>query len=140
MLKKPIAFTPQLFEAQGINNYSGKAFRCFTKGDTLPFRVSFKDADGNVPDVTDYEVWVYMSDQQAVDGVDPQTQNLLEVQIPMTDLAGGVFEGNVSDTQTNSLPPGLVYAQLVYVDATGTSFIIDMALLEVYPAVPFTVL
>ena len=134
---KKAYFQPKLTEPQAINNYSGASFRCFTKGDTLPFKFTFSDGAGGVPDVTDYQVWIHMSDEQAVVGGDPQAQTLLSVEIPLTDLPTGVFEGTISDSETNSLPAGLVYAQALFTNATGQSYIIDMCILEVYPAVPF---
>lgn len=134
-MKKPIIFTPALREPVGINNYSGKAFRCFTKGDTIPFRFTFKDGAGAVLNVTGQTVWVHFSDKQAVPGgPDP----IVSVEIPLTDLATGVFSGNVSDTLTNTLPAGIIYAQALYVNAAGESITIDMCMLEVYPAVVTT--
>lgn len=134
-MKKPLIFTPTLFEPVGINNYTGKAFRCFTKGDTIPFRFTFKDGAGAVLNVTGYAVWVHFSDKQALPG---GPVPIVSVQIPLTDLATGVFSGNVSDTLTNTLPAGIIYAQALYVNATGASVIIDMCMLEVYPAVVVT--
>lgn len=133
-------FKPTLVEPVGINNYLGTSFRCFTKGDTLPFKFTFKNPDGSPIDVTGYQLWIYMSDKQAVPTTDPQTQNLVSVAIPITDAVNGVFSGTVTDTDTNTLPDGIAYAQAVYTNNAGESFIIDMAMLEVYPAVPFDVL
>jgi len=41
-LRKPI----------GINNFQGKSFRCFARGDTLPFYLEFRYTDGNPVDIT----------------------------------------------------------------------------------------
>jgi hypothetical protein len=140
MAVKPIVFKPTLSTPTGINNYSGEVFRCFTKGDTLPFRFNFKYEDGEPIDVTGYQVFVIFADYQAAGDVTEQSQTLLEVEIPLADLETALFEGDVADDETNGLPSGLVYAMAKYVTAEGASHIIDMCLLEVYPSLTFNTL
>lgn len=139
-MKKPIVFRPQLFTPQGINNYPGTMFKCFTKGNSIPFKFTFKNKLGEILDVTGYSVWVIFSDKQATAETTPEEQVLVSVQIPLTDLENGVFEGVVTDEQTNILPAGIVFAEAKYVNAAGDSFTIDMCMLEVYPAVSFDTL
>jgi hypothetical protein len=142
MAKKSIAFTPQLFQPVGINNFSGDVFKCFTKGDTLPFRFNLSNKDGSDLDVTGWTCYVTFTDVPADDGVVVGDQNILEVEIPLvsSDAKGGVCEGEISDTETNTLTAGLNQAQAKFVTATGAQYYIDMATLEVYPNVSTTVL
>ena len=139
MGKKAVAFKPELSTPIGYNGYSGKTFRCFTKGDTLPFKFTIKNSDGTIPaTIATWTVWVAFSDT-LVDADNPAaSDDLLEVEIPLTDEATGVFSGNVSDTESNSLPDGLCFATAKYVDAAGATRIIDMAQLEVYPNIILT--
>ena len=140
MAKKPVIFKPTLFTPTGLNNYPGTVFRCFTKGDTLPFSFSLENEDGSILDVTDYEVWIIMSDAVVGNNAIGENTNLLEVQIPLLDIPTGLFEGSISDTLTNSLPAGIVYAQAKYITTTGETHIIDMCILEVYPSVTYATL
>lgn len=134
MIKKPFEFKPTLSTPRGINNYSGAVFRCFTKGDTLPFRFTLKSSDNVISDFTGYQVFVSYSDAlNAERGECNGDQNLLEVEIPLVDAAGGVFEGEVLGLESQSLSAGITYGMVRFVTSTGVPFIIDMAALEVYP-------
>lgn len=126
---------------EGINNYTGVSFRCFTKGDTLPFKFTFEDENGSPLDVEDIKVIVAFSSGIACDGAtcngDP-TFVTVEVEIPLVDPTNGIFEGEVSDVHTQALPCGIVYGLVKYITkgydgAEDASHIIDMCRLEVYP-------
>ena len=136
MSNKALVFKPELYTPVGMNNYSGELFRCFTKGDTLPFKFTFPAGY----DITDCQVWVVFSDVKAESPATELTQNLLEVQIPITDLPGGVFSGEVSDSETHGLPAGITYGQIKFISASGQTRIMDMCTLEVYPTLTFTTL
>ena len=138
MARKPVIFKPQLFNPEGINNYSGELFRCFTRGDTLPFEFTFTDEDGAAVDITGWKVWIIISDKQATDDITVLDQTLIEVEIPQTDLGAGVHSGNLEDTDTDALNEGINYAMVKYVTAAGESHIMDMCILEVYPSATFT--
>jgi hypothetical protein len=141
MIKKPAVFQPTLLEPQGINNYSGKTFRCFTKGDTLPFRFTFKDGDGlPLPGADAYDVYVEIANELAETPVTDQTQTAVVATMTCVDAVNMIFEGSVTDTQTLSLKAGMAYATAKYVTDIGVTHIIDMAMLEVYPGTSFTVL
>ena len=143
MATKPVIFKPTLNTPQGVNNYSGAVFRCFTKGDTIPFRFTFTSGDAGVLDIEGWKVYIIMADILAAErGVCNGDQNLIEVEIPLADLSTGVFEGEITGLQSQRLPSGLVYALAKYVTAPGGSIenpipgnthIIDMCTLEVYP-------
>jgi hypothetical protein len=134
MAKKPIVFKPELLTPVGINNFSGELFRCFTKGETLHFTFSF--AQSGIPmDVTDWKVVIAFADKLSTDPGCDSDQNLLEVEIPLIDLANAKFDGDVLGDKTYSLPAGITYAMAKFTNADGASYIIDMAMLEVYPSV-----
>jgi hypothetical protein len=142
MAKKSVTFTPQLFEPVGINNFSGEVFKCFTKGDTLPFRFTLKNKDGSDLDITDWTAFVVITDLAAKEGVAVEDQNLIEIEIPLVTQTdkGGIFEGEISDSETNGLTAGLNKAQAKYVTDAGATHYIDMCILEVYPNLTTTVL
>lgn len=140
MAIRPPVYKPILTSPVAINNYSGKVFKCFTKGDTLPFRFTFKSKDGLPLDMTGCQVWIVMADAPATPDNPAEQQTLLEVEIPLVDLSLAMFEGEVSDSETNSLPSGLIYAQAKYITALGATKIIDMCILEAYPSVTFNTL
>jgi hypothetical protein len=133
MATKPIVFKPTLNTPQGINNYTGEVFRCFTKGDTLPFKFVFFTDAAEVVDVTGWTVSIVMSTQQAADNCRDDAAVVIDVDIPLTDLATATFEGDVTDSETQSLPAGLVYVMAKYTTLAGATHIMDMGLLEVYP-------
>lgn len=144
MAKRCGAFKPELTTPRGINNYTGALFRCFTKGETLPFRFTFKDTD-----VTDWKVYIAFADKLVTNSGCVDDQILLEVEIPLADVVAGVFEGEVTNLQTHSLPSGLVYAMAKFVQAPtgvdpdiipGLERIMDMCVLEVYPNITFPTL
>jgi hypothetical protein len=139
MLKIPPTFQPTLFEPQGINNYPGTTFRCFTKGDTLPFQFTLTDNAGAPIDISEYRLFVALSNMQIKTGQSLINQVLVEVEIPAVDVVNGVFAGTVPDSETISLPDGLGYAMARYVNGLGESFIIDMCMLEIYPSISPTV-
>ena len=139
MGKKPVVFKPQLHVPEGINNYTGESFRCFTKGDTLPFRFEFINDDGGITDITGWSVTIVISDIQAIDGKVEGDQTRIEVDIPIDDIPTGVFLGDISDVETNSLNAGLNYAEIKFTKDTGEDHFIDMCILEVYPSATFTV-
>lgn len=134
---------PTLKTPEGINNYSGEIFRCFTKGDTIPFKFTFKQPDGSACDVNGWKVMIVFSSAISCETSEcGDTAVTVEVEIPLTDDEAAIFEGEVSDIKTQSLPCGIVYAMAKYVTATeqigdnvvdGASHIIDMCRLEVYP-------
>lgn len=136
-MAKPKVFKPTLRVPQGINNYTGDMFRCFTKGDTIPFKVTL---NSDIVDVTGYKVIVIMSNV-LMDGPCDGDDRFIEVEIPLVDAENGVFQGNVSGLHTQSLASGINYAmaKLVTAPATeddlGDPYIIDMCMLEIYPTV-----
>ena len=150
MAKKPITFSPVLLAPVGINNYSGKVFRCFTRGDTLPFKFTIKNEDGVVPpDIADWKVVIVMADSEIPDSGCNGDQQVIEVEIPLINEAEGVFEGHVKNFRTQDLPAGLIYALAKYITAPGgtvedpipgSTFIMDMCQLEVYPNLTFPTL
>ncbi len=120
----------------GINNYDGSSFRCFTRGDTLPFSFAFLDEDGEVVDVTDWHLYVSFS--SALNCSDPGCSGsglVVEVEIPVTDAVNGLFEGQINDEQTLSISCGLTYASIKYTNSNSHTHVIDMCQLEVYPNV-----
>jgi len=128
--KRPIVFKPELHAPQGLNNYPGTTFRCFTVGDTLPFEFIFNN-EGAIPDVTGWVVEVSFSKElDSISG--------LKVSIPLISLAEATFAGEVTNTQTATLTPGINYANARYTDTIGNIYIIDMAILEVYENLDFT--
>jgi len=129
---KPIIFKPKLHAPQGINNYSGEVFRCFTNGDTLSFEFTLQDEDGDAIDTSGVVVSIVMSDKLVTDSCDNESQQI-DVTIPLFDADTAVFKGEINSAQTESLPNGLIYAMAKYT-VDGTSHIIDMCLLEVYPS------
>jgi len=133
----------------GINNYSGDLFRCFTRGDTLPFKFQFRQSDGSPIDVTGWRVIIAFALGLSCDdpGCGDSTVSI-EVDIPIVDALEGKFEGTVSHSHTQNIPCGLVYASAKYVTAvTGTPedpidgdvHIMDMCQLEVFPNVTPTI-
>jgi len=134
MPRKPIVFKPKLHTPQGLNNYSGELFRCFTRGDTLPFELTFKDSDGNAIDITGWSLQVSFTNVLADDDHVVGDQTKLEVLIPISDATGGAFSGDVTDEQTETLADGINYGMIKFTKDTGDEHIVDMAILEVYPA------
>lgn len=120
----------------GINNYNGKYFRCFTRGDTLPFGLTFVHEDGEPVDVTDWRVYVSFS--PILNCSDPGCVGsglVVEVEIPIHDPEKAIFIGDVSDEYTLAIPCGLTYASIKYVDNNDKTHILDMCRLEVFPNV-----
>jgi hypothetical protein len=148
MAVKPKVIKPTLVTPEGINNYSGDVFRCFTKGDTLPFRFTFKASDGTPININGWKMYIVFSSSISCDisgGCEEQVTTI-EVEIPIADDENGVFEGEVSDIKTQSLPCGIIYAMAKYVTAaegtpdnpgSGSTHILDMCRLEVYPNLTF---
>lgn len=138
---KPIIFEPTLLTPQGINNYSGVIFRCFTKGDSLPFQFTIQDDSGAVTDITGWQAFITMSDVVSCNeaGCTADSQ-IIEVEIPITDAVNGVFSGSVSGAHTQSLACGLNYASAKYIDGDGLAHIIDMCVLEVYPNLTYDII
>jgi len=136
-LRKPI----------GINNFEGKSFRCFARGDTLPFYFEFTLVDGTPVDITGWKCFVAFSTNLSCERPGCSDSALvLEVEIPVYDAAAGVFAGNVTNDHTKNIPCGLVYATIKYVtpphdvgipelEQKGLSYILDMCQLEVYASV-----
>ena len=149
MAAKLNVMKPTLTTPEGINNYSGDVFRCFTKGDTLPFRFAFKELDGTPSDTSGWKVVVTFSSTISCDATGCNETNVtVEAEIPLVDADLSIFEGEVSDLKTQSLPCGIIYAMAKYVTADvetpdgtvkGMSHIIDMCRLEVYPNLTFIV-
>lgn len=130
MAKKPLIFQPDLTTPQGLNNYSGVTFRCFTIGDTLPFKFTFSNKDGSALDVTGWQVKIAIASAfNALGG--------LLVDIPLASLEDCIFEGDVRSIDTIVLTPGVNYALAKYIMADGKEHIIDMCMLEVYPNLNF---
>lgn len=120
----------------GINNYSGEAFRCFTRGDTLPFEFTFKDPAGDEIDITDWRLFISFSGSLNCNDPGCSTSALvIEVEIPIVDALAGQFAGTVNDESTLSIPCGIVYGSIKYINASNETFILDMCQLEVYPNV-----
>ena len=136
-LRKPI----------GINNFPGTSFRCFARGDSLPFYLEFKYTDGTPVDLTGWKCFVAFSKTLSCERPGCSDSALvLEVNIPVYDAENGVFAGNVTNDHTKNIPCGLVYATIKYVTAPydisipeteneGMSFILDMCQLEVFASV-----
>lgn len=131
MAIRPVIFKPQLFNPEAINNYSGASFRCFTAGDTLPFEFTLGNADGSYLDVTDWTIEIAISKEL-------DSASGLKVTIPLTDVTNGIFKGNISNTETGALTPGINYAIAKFITNTSEEYIIDMCLLEVYQNLDFT--
>jgi hypothetical protein len=144
MSKKPVVFKPTLHSPQGINNFSGKAFRCFTKGETLGFRFTLKTPDGVPADIADWKVYIVMANEFVKDSGCTDDQQSIEIEIPLVDAALGIFEGEVTNFDTQDLPAGLNHALAKFITAPdliagtpGNTYIIDMCTLEVYPNLTF---
>jgi hypothetical protein len=101
-------------------------------GDTLPFEFNFKNnLDDSLPDVTNWTVQVsFSTDLSAAAG--------LTVDIPVASVDNALFYGEVADEETGGLTPGINYAVASYTNAAGAVFIIDMAIIEVYQNLAFT--
>jgi len=120
----------------GINNYDGASFKCFTRGDTLPFAFVIQNESGEPIDVTDWHMYVSFSTSLNCDNPGCSGSSLVvEVEIPVSDALAGEFSGEVSDNYTLSMSCGLTYASIKYIDADGKTHLVDMCQLEVYPNV-----
>jgi len=129
----------------GINNFSGDVFRCFTKGETLPFKFTFRNQDKSIMDTAGWEVIVTFTsviecNSTMICGEEHNTDKItVEHSIPASMFEGGIFLGNFPGKKTERLPCGLVFASARYVVAPeegqthGNSYMIDMCQLEVYP-------
>ena len=107
-LRKPI----------GINNFQGKSFRCFARGDTLPFYLEFRYTDGNPVDITGWRCIVAFTNSLSCSRPGCGDSSLvLEVDIPIHDAENGIFAGNVTNEHTKDIPCGLVYATIKYITA-----------------------
>lgn len=109
----------------GINGYTGDVFPDdVTRGNTIPFTFTFKDAAGDPIDISDWKMYVTFNpelDSDAAGGA-------VEAEIPITDAAGGVFSGEVPDETTFALPAGDIYICASYVKGpAGKHHIVDMA-------------
>lgn len=142
-MSKPSILRQTLKTPEGINNYSGAIFRCFTKGDTLPFKFTFRGADGKLLETSGWKVTIILSSGIFCDADGCNDSSVsVEVDIPPSSFEQGVFEGAVSDIKTQSLPCGIIYALAQYTTGVsgtdknpidGETHIIDMCRLEVYP-------
>ena len=135
MATKTPLFRPVLREPRALNNYPGVSFRCFTKGDTLAFKFTFKDqVSGDPIDVTGWTMTVAFSDKQYLkDCGQAQGATQIEVDIPINDAVNGIFQGEVATEKTELLKDGITYAVAYYEISGGERYILDMAMLEVYP-------
>lgn len=133
MATKPVLFKPKLTHPEGINNYTGEAFRCFTVGDTLPFEFTISSADDPDIDVTGWSIVIAIALE-----FDSLIANGIEVVIPLVDISGKVFKGDISNILTKTLTPGINRAIAKYINVGGEEFIFDMCLLEVYKNIEFT--
>ncbi len=133
MARKPIIFNPQLQDPQGINNYPGSVFRCFTVGDTLPFEFTLGNKDGSDLDVTGWEIKIAFAPEF-------NSASGLEVTIPLMDIDTRVFKGEITSDQTISCTPGLNKAVAKFITAGGDEYIIDMCILEIYQNLEFTLI
>ncbi|RLB79048.1 MAG: hypothetical protein DRH06_00065 [Deltaproteobacteria bacterium] len=140
-----LACKPILAKPIGINNFPGTAFRCFARGDTLPYNVQFTYDNGDPVDVTGWKCYIAFATALSCDKPGcAVVASVLEVELPVYDAENGIFMGNVTNEHTRSIPCGLIYASLKYVtagydpldeDEEGLSYILDMCQLEVYPSV-----
>lgn len=149
MAKKSTVPDITLRKPVGINNYTGDVFRCFTRGDTIPFKFTFRNSDGSPIDVTGWKVLISFGLSLSCNEPgcsDPAL--VIEVEIPVVDAENGVFAGEVNQTQTQNIPCGLIYASAKYTtepigtppdEEPGNTHIIDMCQLEVYPNVSPTI-
>ena len=118
---------------KGIDEFSNKEsiFDDFTKGTTLQFTLNFFENDGVTPlDVTDWEVWLAFSKKKDCNAPE------LEIQIPLINALGGIFSGDITDTETFTLDGDKkYYASAKYIRNDGASFVFDKAKLKVYNCV-----
>lgn len=117
----------------GLNGYEGNTFDDITRGNTIPFTFTFKDAAGDPIDVTGWKF--YISYNNNLDSGIGGSGSYAEAEIPITDAAGGVFSGSVPDSETYALTAGSCYACASYVKDTGEHIIVDMAKIKVLEGV-----
>lgn len=111
----------------GINGYLGRSFpEYITRGNTLPFSVTFKDSEDVAIDITGWKVYVSLSTS-----LDTSATPALEVEIPITSAVGGLAVGYIEDSETLALSEGIIYGSIFYVNDSGQKFIIDMAMMRV---------
>lgn len=131
MALKPTLFRPKLYVPQGLNNHSGAAFRCFSVGETLPFRFTFNSKEDPDLDVSAWQAKVVISSK-------PDAFVGIEANIPLVNATDRIFEGAIDSALTKTLTPGIHYAVAKFLDNDGSAYPIDMCILEVYPNPAFT--
>lgn len=116
---------------KAINEFSNEALEVIfpngnvVRGNTYPVTVTIKD-DGVAHDITGYALYVsFHSTLTCEDTPDVQAD------IPITDAAGGIFSGFVTDDDTYNLNAGNTYVSIKYIDDDGHTFIFDMAKIKV---------
>ena len=112
----------------GINGFTG-LIGSFPRGTTVPLVFTLVDGAGAAIDVTDAYIYLKISTAEA--GAPGDT----EVTISPSDAVGGVFTGEITDTDSLALTAGTKYYDLKYLASDGKIYTFDQGKIAVYSTV-----
>jgi len=114
----------------GIDGFPG-FIKSFTRGSTKDFTIQVKK-NGEVLDITGASFVVSFATELTADG----TPDLTVTIDPPTDPTNGKTTGQITDTQSWSLPAGKIYYTVRYINSDGKPYVIDRGRIEIFEAIP----
>ncbi len=114
--------------SNGLNGYTGELLDSFfpsaviVRGNTVPLYITLDD--GVTVDYTGFKMLLSFDPTITCDDTHVPE---LEISVPLTDPANGVFTGDLTDDESFAFTPGTMNVSLKYIDADGKAFIVDMA-------------